>query len=120
MTGGAESLLRLKSLLPVPTRFVLDYFHVSMKLRHIDQCIGTIPPIALSPDGSIFELYDRFNFLRGYLWSGKRAKFEESVNPLLELLDQAKEMLPDLDRSISMASGHYVISPGTYTRTNPA
>jgi hypothetical protein len=67
MTDGAESLLRLKSLLPVPTRFVLDYFHVSMKLRHIDQCIGTIPPIALSPDGSIFELYDRFNFMRGFL-----------------------------------------------------
>jgi hypothetical protein len=106
MTDGAESLVRLKSLLPVPTRFVLDYFHVSMKLRHIDQCIGTIPPIALSPDGSIFELYDRFNFLRGYLWSGKRAKFEESVDRLLELLDHAKEMLPNLDRSISMASGH--------------
>lgn len=106
MTDGAESLLRLKSLLPVPTRFVLEYFHISMKLRHIDQYIGTIPPISLSPDGSIFELYDRFNFLRGYLWSGKRGKFEESVNRLLELLDQAKEMLPDLDRSISMASGH--------------
>jgi hypothetical protein len=26
MTDGAESLLRLKALLPVPTRFVLDYF----------------------------------------------------------------------------------------------
>jgi hypothetical protein len=37
MTDGAESLLRLRSFLPVPTRFVLDYFHVSMKLRHIDQ-----------------------------------------------------------------------------------
>jgi hypothetical protein len=106
MTDGAESLLRLKALLPVPTRFVLDYFHVSMKLRHIDQCIGAIPPIALSPDRSIFELYDRFNFLRGYLWSGRRAKFEESVDRLLELLDRAKELLPDLHRSISMASGH--------------
>jgi hypothetical protein len=52
------------------------------------------------------KLYDRFNFLRGYLWSGKRAKSEESVDRLLELLDHAKEMLPHLDRSISMASGH--------------
>jgi hypothetical protein len=48
MTDGAESLLRLKTLLPVPTRFVLDYFHVSMKLRHIDQCIGANLPRALS------------------------------------------------------------------------
>jgi len=54
-----------------------------MKLRHIDQCIGVIPPTVLSPDGSIFELYDRFNYLRGYLWSGRRAKFEQSVDRLI-------------------------------------
>jgi hypothetical protein len=106
MTDGAESLLRLKTFMPVPTQFVLDYFHVSMKLRHIDQCIGAIPPMVLSPDGSVFELYDRFNYLRGYLWSGKRAKFEESVDRLLELLDRAQEMVPDLHRSIQMAAGH--------------
>lgn len=28
MTDGAESLLRLEAFMPVPTRFVLDYFHV--------------------------------------------------------------------------------------------
>jgi len=106
MTDGAESLLRLKAFMPVPTRFVLDYFHVSMKLRHIDQCIGAIPPMVLSPDGSVFELYDRFNYLRGYLWSGRRAKFEESVDRLLELLDLAQEILPDLHRNIHTAAGH--------------
>ena len=44
MTDGAESLLRLKEYLPIPTRRVLDYFHVAMKVRHVDQCIGRIPP----------------------------------------------------------------------------
>jgi hypothetical protein len=44
MTHGAESLLRLKEYLPIPTRRVLDYFHVAMKVRHVDQCIGRIPP----------------------------------------------------------------------------
>jgi hypothetical protein len=117
MTDGAESLLRLKALLPIRTRFVLDYFHVSMKLRHIDQCIGVIPPTALSPDGSIFELYDRFNYLRGYLWSGQRQEFEHSVERLLELLDEAKAALPDLDRTISMASGHLCDLAG-YIRKN--
>jgi hypothetical protein len=67
MTDGAESLLRLKRFLPIPTRCVLDYFHVTMKVRHVDQCIGRIPPYRFSPDGSLFELYDRFNYLRGYL-----------------------------------------------------
>src|SRR5450631_233733 len=36
MTDGAESLLRLKKFIPVPTRPVLDYFHVAMKMRHAD------------------------------------------------------------------------------------
>jgi hypothetical protein len=76
MTDGAESLLRLRAFMPGPIRFVLDYFHVSMKLQHIDQCIDAIPPIVFSPDGSVFELYDRFNYLRGYSWFGRRAKFE--------------------------------------------
>jgi hypothetical protein len=106
MTDGAESLLRLRAYLPVPTRFVLDYFHVSMKLRHIDQCIGAIQPMVLSPSGSVFELYDRFNYLRGYLWSGRRQKFEESVDRLIKLLDRAEEIMPDLHRSVHMANGH--------------
>jgi hypothetical protein len=45
MTDDAESLLRLRDFLPLPTRFVLEYFHVSMKLRHIDQCIGAYPQL---------------------------------------------------------------------------
>ena len=55
MTDGAESLLRLRKLIPVPTRLVLDYFHVAMKIRHADQCIGRIPPYRFSPNGSVFE-----------------------------------------------------------------
>jgi len=117
MTDGAESLLRLRAFLPVSTRFLLDYFHVSMKLRHLDQCIGTIPPTVLPPGGSVFELYDRFNFLRGYLWSGRRAKFEQSVDRLFELLDRADEVLPDLHRSIHMAAGRLCDLP-SYIRKN--
>jgi hypothetical protein len=106
MTDGAESLLRLKSALPIQTHWVLDYFHISMKLRHIDQCIGRIPPISLSPGSSIFEIYDPFNYLRAHLWSGRREKFDESVDRLLELLKRAEEFLPDHSRTISMARGH--------------
>jgi hypothetical protein len=106
MTDGAESLLRLKKLLPIPTRSVLDYFHVAMKVRHADQCIGRIPPHRFSPDGSLFELYDRFNYLRGYLWSGRHAKFKESLDRLLCLLDRVREELSDYERSASMAFGH--------------
>ena len=101
MTDGAESLLWLKQMLPIPTRFVLDYFHVAMKMRHVDQCIGRIPP-----RGSPFEIYDRFNYLRGYLWSGHRDKFDESFERLLWLLDRARDEMPGCERTTSMAMGH--------------
>ena len=56
-----ESTGTHKEFLPIPTRCVhLDYSHAAMKVRHVDQCIGRIPPYRFSPDGSIFELYDRF------------------------------------------------------------
>ena len=73
MTDGAGSLLRPKQLLPIPTRFVLDYFHVAMKIRHVDLCIGRIPPHPLPSSGSVFELYDRLNYLRVSLeWPSRR------------------------------------------------
>jgi hypothetical protein len=119
MPGGRTAFGFSSTFLPVKTRFVLDYFQVSMKLRHIDQCIGAIPSMVLSPGGSVFELYDRFNYLRGYLWSGRREKFEESVDRLIELLDRAEEIMPDLHRSIHMATGH-LCGLAWYIRKNEA
>jgi len=76
-----------------------------------------LPPAVLSPGGSVFELYDRFNFLRGYLWSGRRAKFEQSVDQLLELLDRVEDVLRDLHRRIHMADGH-LCDLASYIRKN--
>ena len=52
------------------------------------------------------QLYDRFNYLRGYLWGGRRAKFKESFDRLLRLLDRVRDELPDSERSAGMAIGH--------------
>src|ERR1017187_6467350 len=79
MTDGAGSLMRLKQMLPIRTRFVLDYFHVAMKLRHSDPGIGRVVQRRLSPGGSVLELYDRFAFLRAYLWTGRGDKLERSM-----------------------------------------
>ena len=119
MTDGAGSLLRLKRLLPVPPRLVLDYFHVAMKVRHADQCIGRIPPYRFSPNGSPFELYDRFNYLRGYLWSGRRSKFKYSFDRLVYLLDRVQYELPDSAQAASMATGH-LYDLECYLRKNEA
>jgi hypothetical protein len=119
MTDGAGSLLRLQRMLPMKTRFVLDYFHVAMKLRHIDQCVGRIPPCQLTPGGSIFELYDRSNYLRAYVWTGRRDKVEASMHRLTWLLDQVAELSPDDARTAHMALGH-VADLADYLRQNAA
>lgn len=119
VTDGAASLLRLQSMLPMKTRFVLDYFHVAMKLRHISQCVLHIPPCQLSDHGSIFELHDRFNFLRAYVWSGRQDKVEESINTMLNLLDQVPVISPDDADAAKMAAGH-VCDLWGYLRVNAA
>jgi len=108
MTDGAHSLLRLRGLLRFKTRFVLDYFHVAMKLRHMDQCIGRIPPMRLWPEGSLFEHYDRSAYLRAYIWTGRREKIEESIQTLLALLDRVAVVSPDHSPAAGMAAGHVV------------
>ncbi len=117
MTDGAGSLMRLKQMLPIRTRFVLDYFHVAMKLRHIDQCIGRILPRRLSPGGSVFELYDRFAFLRAYLWTGRRDKLERSIDQLIGLLECVERGWPADERSARMAIFH-VCDLSAYLRQN--
>ena len=117
LTDGAASLLRLKAMLPMKTRFVLDYFHVAMKFRHLDQCAGRIPPCKLSPDGSIFELYDRLNYLRAYVWTGRRKKIEESIDILLRLLEQVKIEMPNYEASARVAASH-AFALSEYLRAN--
>jgi hypothetical protein len=117
MTDGAVSLLRLKPMLPLKTRFVLDYFHVAMKLRHIDQSVGRIPPIRLSQGGSVFELYDRSTYLRAYIWTGRAEKVEESIENMLALLDRVKALSPDDSEAAQIVAGH-VLELWGYLRTN--
>jgi hypothetical protein len=52
------------------------------------------------------ELYDRFNYLRGYLWSGRRSKFKESFDRLLRLLDRVRDEVSESKRSACIAIAH--------------
>jgi hypothetical protein len=108
MTDGAGLLMRVKRMLPFKTRYVLDYFHIAMKLRHIDQCIGKILPRQLTPGESIFELYDRCIYLRAYVWMGRRDRVAQSIDRLICLLERiysSKSVAPYSTTSSSRRSG---------------
>jgi hypothetical protein len=119
MTDGAASLLRLQPMLPLKTRFVLDYFHIAMKLRHIDQSVGRIPPLQLTQGGSIFELYNRSSYLRAYVWTGREDKVKESVDTMLALLERVKALSPYDAEAAQMVVGHVLELDG-YLRANAA
>jgi len=73
----------------------------------------------LDNSGSIFELYDRSNYLRAYVWTGHRDKVEASIHRLVWLLDQVAELSPDDARTAHMALGH-VADLADYLRQNAA
>ena len=56
----------------------------------------------------IFELYDRFVYLRAYVWMGRRDKVAQSLNRLICLLERiysSKSVAPYSTTSSSRRSG---------------
>jgi hypothetical protein len=78
-----------------------------------------------NPSVPIFTQRFRFRTPRSiqlfarYLWSGHRAKFHESLDRLLYLLDRVQYELPESAQAASMASGHLCVLEG-YLRKNEA
>jgi hypothetical protein len=92
----------------------------NQRIKHecpLKACIGRILPRRLSPGGSVFELYDRFAFLRAYLWTGRRDKLERSIDQLIGLLECVERGWPDDERSARIAIFH-VCDLSAYLRQN--
>ena len=70
---------------------MIDWFHVAMRFTVLKQ---TAKGISI-PDASPDDPDD--NYLRGYLWGGRRAKLKKSFDRLLYSLvdDVRRQRLPD-------------------------
>ena len=75
--------------------------------------------MVLSPGGSVFELYDRFNYLRGYLWSGRREKFENPSIGCLSCLTEQRTCYQTYIEVSTWPPVIYAILPRIFARMNP-
>lgn len=83
ISDGAECLKRLKTALPQPATHILDWFHIAMKLRPIEQIAASVlrRPSPDAPD----NLAETVESVRWLLWNGQTDRALDLINHLLRL-----------------------------------
>lgn len=83
ISDGAECLKRLKTALPQPATHILDWFHIAMKLRPIEQIAASVSrrPPQDAPD----NLAETVESVRWLLWNGQTDRALDLINHLLRL-----------------------------------
>ena len=82
ISDGEDCLKRLKSALPQPARHILDWFHIAMKLRPIEQTSAWLAR-RLPPDERE-ELLDDIAAVRWRLWNGQTDRAIDLVGRLFD------------------------------------
>jgi hypothetical protein len=82
ISDGEDCLKRLKSVLPQPTKHILDWFHIAMKLRPIEQTAAWLAR-RLPPDERE-ELLDDIAAVRWRLWNGQTDRAIDLVGRLFD------------------------------------
>lgn len=69
ISDGEDCLKRLKSALPQPATHILDWFHIAMKLRRIEQTAGWL--VRRLPPNEREALLEDIAVVRWRLWNGQ-------------------------------------------------
>jgi len=80
ISDGEDCLKRLKSALPHPATHILDWFHIAMKLRPIEQTTAWLA--RLLPPDERQELLEDIAAVRWRLWNGQTAKAIDLIGRL--------------------------------------
>jgi hypothetical protein len=82
ISDGEDCLKRLKSALPQPARHILDWFHIAMKLRPIEQTAAWLAR-RLPPDERE-ELLEDITAVRWRLWNGQTDRAIDLIGRLFQ------------------------------------
>jgi len=80
ISDGEDCLKRLKSALPQPASHILDWFHIAMKLRPIEQTAAWLA--RRLPPGERAELLKDIAAVRWRLWNGQTARAIDLIGRL--------------------------------------
>ena len=82
ISDGEDCLKRLKSALPQPATHILDWFHIAMKLRPIEQTAGWLA--RRLPPNEREELLEDIAAVRWRLWNGQTDRAIDLIGRLFQ------------------------------------
>lgn len=90
LSDGAEGPRALgEAASPGPTDHVLDWFHLSMRIQHVDQAVKSWPDATADDRQTGAGLVETIDRIRWRLWHGQVARALDLIGEMLVALDDA-------------------------------
>ena len=83
ITDGANGLRTIASQLPFPVEPVLDWFHISMRVRYLEQIVAGMRAVTETEKAAKSTLVARINKLRWCFWHANVQKAESRMREIL-------------------------------------
>ena len=83
ITDGANGLQAIASRLPFPVESVLDWFHISMRVRYLEQIVAGLRAITETEKAAKSTLVARIKNLRWCFWHANVQKAESQMREIL-------------------------------------
>ena len=88
LSDGAEGPRALgEAVSPGPTHHVLDWFHLSMRIQHVDQATKSWPDVSADDRQAGADLVEIIDRIRWRLWHGQVARALDLIGETLVTLD---------------------------------
>jgi hypothetical protein len=83
VTDGANNTLSIRQGLPFPATPILDWFHISMKIRHVEQIVQSVRPRTETERSTKNLLAADLGKLRWCLWHNNAGKLDKKLRQIL-------------------------------------
>ena len=102
LSDGAEIMKRLPKALPTPTTHIIDWFHLAMKIRPMQQIANHIVSSRPIPYGILAVIDEEIKALKWKLWHGQ---VERAICALEKIIEDMDELGRQSDFSAARLSG---------------
>jgi hypothetical protein len=83
VTDGANNTLSIRQGLPFAATPILDWFHISMKIRHVEQIVQGLRPRTETERSTKNLLAEDLGKLRWCLWHNNASKLDKTLRQIL-------------------------------------
>jgi hypothetical protein len=101
MTDGANGLQTIAGRLPFPSEPVLDWFHISMRVRYLEQIVGGLRATSEAEKAAKRVLAARIDKLRWCLWHANTEKAKNRMQAILMICRIVVPQTPKFAESLA-------------------